>query len=205
MSHFERALEIYEAIAPRSAPLGAVLIDLGTAHRQRGSLDLALSYFARALDIGEAIAPMSMETGRALNNVGLAHRDLGNRDLALSYFEQADEITKAATDTPATSFAVEWPCCVEAFGVPVGEVDGRFNQWHPARTADPLEGPARRGLHHRSSLGRDLGAIGRAIRGSDGQRRSTVARRKSGYDLRLQVTAQRAGDENRTRVLSLGS
>ena len=53
--------------------------------------------------------------------------------------------------------------------------------------------------------GRDLGAIGRVMRDQDGFWWSLSVKRKTGCKLLIRVKSERAGDGNRTRVLSLGS
>jgi tetratricopeptide (TPR) repeat protein len=95
LASFEQALEIKEALAPRSMGMASTLSHIGGVHSERGERGLALSYSERALEISEALAPRSANTAAALCNVGALHENSGNLDLALSSFEQALEIEEA--------------------------------------------------------------------------------------------------------------
>ena len=100
---------------------------------------------------------------------------------------------KVDADTPTEELRGHWRSEAEAWGLAP-------ETW----TADPgrtLKTPRSR----LRFLGRDPGAIGRVIPGRKEHHRSVTVKSRNRFDQGKQKIFERAGDENRTRVLSLGS
>lgn len=107
LGHFERALKIEEAVAPRRASIAIHINNIGQTLQELGDLDSALACAKCALRISEAVYGQAHpNVATNINNVGAILWAKGNSESALEHAQRALEMAEKVYDADHPDIAV---------------------------------------------------------------------------------------------------